>query len=70
MAQSTNGVMSRLVSLSNHTLTGRASSSKRLSSIVCILSSETDNCPSRISGRERKTVEIFQYQSISTKEYC
>ena len=33
--------------------TGQAKSSKRLTSIVHILSPETDNCPSLISGRER-----------------
>ena len=40
-----NGVMLSVVSLPNHTLTGQASSSKRLTSIVHILSPETDNCP-------------------------
>ena len=34
-----------------------------------ILSPETDNCPSWISGRERMTVENISW-SISTKEYC
>ena len=34
-----------------------------------ILSSETDNCPSWISGRERMTVENISW-SISTKESC
>ena len=43
--------------------------SKRLSSIVHILSPETDNCPSWISGRERMTVENISW-SISTKECC
>ena len=38
-------------------LLGRLSPSKRLTSIVHILSPETDNCPSCISGRERMTVE-------------
>ena len=38
-------------------------------SIVHILSPETDNCPSWISGRERMTVENISW-SISTKEYC
>ena len=52
-----NGVMSSAVSLPNHTFTGQAESSKRLTSIVHILSPETDNCPSSISGRERMTVE-------------
>ena len=41
-----NGVMSSAVSLPNHTFTGQAKSSKWLTSIVHILSPETDNCPS------------------------
>ena len=41
-----NGVMSSADSLPNHTFTGQAYSSKRLTSIVHILSPETDNCPS------------------------
>ena len=41
-----NGVMSRVVSLPNHTFTGQAQSSERLTSIVRILSPEADNCPS------------------------
>ena len=41
-----NGVMSSAVSLPNHTFTGQAYSSKPLTSIVHILSPETDNCPS------------------------
>ena len=44
-------------------------SSKRLTSIVHILSPETDNCLSWISGRERMTVENISW-SISTKECC
>ena len=32
---------------------------ERLTSIVHILSPETDNCPSWISGRERMTVDLF-----------
>ena len=40
-----NGVMLSAVSLPNHTFTGQAYSSKRLTSIVHILSPETDNCP-------------------------
>ena len=64
-----NGVMPSAVSLPNHTLTGQAWSSKRLTSIVHILSPETDNCPSWISGRERMTVENISW-SISTKECC
>ena len=51
------GVMSSAVNLSNHTFIGQALSSKRLTNIVHILSPETDNCPSLISGRERMTVE-------------
>ena len=41
-----NGVMLSAVSLPNYTFTGQALSSKRLTSIVHILSPETDNCPS------------------------
>ena len=41
-----NGVMLSAVSLPNHTFTGQDYSSKRLTSIVHILSPETDNCPS------------------------
>ena len=40
-----NGVMSSAVSLPNYTFIGQAKSSKRLTSIVHILSPETDNCP-------------------------
>ena len=58
-----NGVMSSTVSLPNHTFTGQTYSSKWLTSIVHILSPETDNCPSWISRRERITVEIFHDQS-------
>ena len=50
-----NWVMSSAVSLPNHTFNGQAYSSKRLTSIVHILSPETDNCPSWISGRKRMT---------------
>ena len=57
------------VSLPNHMFTGQAYSSKRLTSIVHILSPETDNCSSWISGRERMTVETISW-SISTKECC
>ena len=63
------GVMSSAVSLPNHTFTGQAQSSKWLTSIVHILSPETDNCPSWISGRERMAVENISW-SISTKECC
>ena len=45
-ASQPNGVMSSAVSLPNHKFTGQAQSSKRLTSIVHILSPETDNCPS------------------------
>ena len=38
-----NGVMSSAISLPNHTCTGKA---KGLTSILHILSPETDNCPS------------------------
>ena len=41
-----NGVMSSAVILPNHTFTGQPKSFKRLTSIVHILSPETDNCPS------------------------
>ena len=41
-----NGVMLSAVNLPNHTFTGQALSSKRLTSIVHIHSPETDNCPS------------------------
>ena len=41
-----NRVMSSSVSLPKHTFTGQALSSKWLTSIVHILSPETDNCPS------------------------
>ena len=41
-----NRVMSSAVSLPNHTFTGQTQSSKLLTSIVHILSPETDNCPS------------------------
>ena len=54
-----NGVMSSAVSLLNHTFTGQALSYKRLTSIPHILSPETKNCPSCISGRERMAVETI-----------
>ena len=41
----------------------------RLASVVQILSPETDNCPSWISGKERMTIENISW-SISTKECC
>ena len=61
-----NGVMSSTVSLPNHTLTGQAKSAKRLTSIVHILSPETDNCLSWLNERERTTVENIS-RSISKK---
>ena len=64
-----NGVMSSTVSLPNHMFTDGASSSKWLTSIVHILSPETDNCPSWISDRERMTVENISW-SLSMKEWC
>ena len=59
-----NGVMSSMVSLRNHTFTGQAKSSKRLTSIVPILSPETDNCPSWNSRRERMTVENISWSNL------
>ena len=50
-------------------LLGRLSPLSGLTSIVHILSPETDYCPSWISGRERMTVENISW-SISTKECC
>ena len=64
-----NRVMLTTVSLPNHMFTGQALSSKRLTSIVHILSPETDNCLSWISGRERMAIENISW-SISTKECC
>ena len=61
--------MSSAVRLTNHTFNGQAWSSKRLTSIVQILTSETDNCPSWISGRERMTIESTSW-SVFTKECC
>ena len=63
-----NGLMSSAVSLHDHSFTGQAKSSKRLNSIVHILSPEADKCPSWISGRERMTVENISW-SISAKEF-
>ena len=40
-----------------------------LSSFVHILSPETEDCPSWISGRERMTIESISW-SISTKKCC
>ena len=60
-------IMLSMIRLPIHTFTGQAKSSKLLTSIVRILSTETDNCPSWI--RERMTVENISW-SISTKESC
>ena len=47
------GFMLSAVSLPNHTFTGQAQSSKRLTSIMHNLSPETDNCPlESAEGRE------------------
>ena len=58
-ASQPNGAMLSAVSLPNHTFTGQAYSSKQLTSIVRILSPETDNCPSWISGREKDRRKYF-----------
>ena len=49
MVQSTYWGRINWVSLPNHTFNGQAESSKGLTSIVQILSPETENCPSFIS---------------------
>ena len=49
-------VMSSKVSSPNHIFAGQAKFSQLLTSIVHILSLETDNCPSWISGRERMKI--------------
>ena len=64
-----NGVIMSVVSLPNHTFTGQAKSSKWLTSIVHILSPETDNCPFWSSRRERMNIENISW-SISMKECC
>ena len=46
------------------TLTGQVQSSKRLTSIVHILSPKTDNCPSWTSGRERMMIENISWSNI------
>ena len=51
------GVMSSAVSLPNHTFTGQALSSKRLTSIVHILSPTLELPFLNQHGRERMTVE-------------
>ena len=50
-----------------HTFTRKAYSSKRLTSILHILSPETDNCPSWISGSERMTVENITWSLSPTR---
>ena len=50
-------------------LQGRLSPQSGLTSIVHILSPQTDNCPSWISRMERMTVENISW-SIATKEGC
>ena len=77
-----NGVMSSAVSLPkdvnntiilyvfglpNHTFSGQAWSSKLLTSTVHILSPETDNCPSWISGRERMTLENISWSNLQER---
>ena len=52
-----------MVSLPNHTFTRQAKSTKQLTSIVHILLTETDNCPSWISRRERMTRKYFMIGS-------
>ena len=61
------GVMSSTVSLPNHTFTGQARSSKWLTLILHILSLETDNCPSWISGRERIIVENTSWLNLQER---
>ena len=72
-----NGAMSSAVSLPNHTFTGQAKSSKWLT--MHILSPETDNCPSRISGNKfiydakqcrSKSVGFFRSQLIWIYTVC
>ena len=55
-----NGVMSSMVCLPNHTFTGQAQSSKRLTSIVHILSPETDSCPGDVRHRNGQTEYSLQ----------
>ena len=57
-----------IVSLPNHTFTGQALSSKQLTSIVHILSPETDNCPSWISRREKGENDCRKYFMINLHE--
>ena len=54
----------RAVSLPNHTLLGRLSPLKRLTSIVHILLPETDNCPSWISRRVRMIIENVSWSNL------
>ena len=58
------GVMSSAVSLTNHTFTNQAYSSKRLASIVHFLSLES------ISPRFESLVEMRFYGPINTLESC
>ena len=57
--------MSSALSLPNHTFTGQPS--KRLTSTVHIISPETDNCLSWISGREKMTVENISWSNHREK---
>ena len=55
-----NGVMSSMVvylTTPNHTFTGQAQSSKRLTSIVHILSPETDSCPGDVRQHRNEQTE-------------
>ena len=61
-----NGVMSSVVSLPSHTFTEQASS-KQLTSIVHILSPETDNFPSWISRKESMTVGNISRSNLHKK---
>ena len=63
IAQSTHKSHVKQVRLSKHTFFGQALSSKCLTNICALLSQETNNCPSWISGRERMTIKIFHDQS-------
>ena len=53
-AQSTQWGHVQLIGLPNRTSTGQAQSSKPLTSVVHILSPETDNCPSFESAEGRE----------------
>ena len=67
--------------LPNHTITGQALSSKLLTSIVHILTPETDNCPpnQRKGNDRRKYFQVYlherfsqhpDHQSDMHPEYC